>query len=99
MSIPAGVFSQSYFAFWVLVSILWGFGAAIVITVLPLTESKDDLFDAYDGMQTYAKSFTGMSSVVKEVESAKDLDDEEAPVERKMTIESEPADEDETPVK
>lgn len=28
---------------WVLVAIAWGFGAAIVITVLPLTESSEDI--------------------------------------------------------
>jgi hypothetical protein len=32
MSVPAGVFTKSYFAFWVLVAILWGFGAAIIIS-------------------------------------------------------------------
>jgi hypothetical protein len=30
LSVPAGVFYRSYFAFWVLVAIAWGFGAAIV---------------------------------------------------------------------
>jgi hypothetical protein len=43
LSVPAGTFTQSYFAFWVLVSIAWGFGAAIIITVLPLAESQDDI--------------------------------------------------------
>jgi hypothetical protein len=42
-SIPAGVFTKSYFAFWVLVAIAWGFGAALVITALPLIESADDI--------------------------------------------------------
>jgi hypothetical protein len=43
LSIPAGVFSKSYFAFWVLIAMCWGFGAAIIITVLPLSESSDDI--------------------------------------------------------
>jgi hypothetical protein len=43
MSIPAGVFTKSYFAFWVLVAIAWGFGAALIITVLPLVESAEDI--------------------------------------------------------
>jgi Na+/proline symporter len=34
-SVPAQTFTESYFAFWVLISIAWGFGAAIIITVLP----------------------------------------------------------------
>jgi Na+/proline symporter len=43
LSVPAGVFTKSYFAFWVLVAIAWGFGAALVITILPLAESADDI--------------------------------------------------------
>jgi SSS family transporter len=43
LSVPAGVFSRPYFAFWVLTAIAWGFGAAIVITILPLTESAEDI--------------------------------------------------------
>ena len=43
LSVPAGVFSKNYFAFWVLVAIAWGFGAAIIITVLPLVESADEI--------------------------------------------------------
>jgi SSS family transporter len=43
LSVPAGLFSKSYFAFWVLVSIAWGFGAALVITVLPLVESATEI--------------------------------------------------------
>ena len=49
LSIPAGVFSKSYFAFWVLVAILWGFGAAIIITVLPLVESSEDISKVLGG--------------------------------------------------
>jgi urea-proton symporter len=43
LSIPAGVFSKSYFAFWVLISIAWGFGAGITITFLPLSEYSDEI--------------------------------------------------------
>lgn len=43
LSVPAGVFTKSYFAFWVLIAIAWGFGAALIITVLPLVESADDI--------------------------------------------------------
>jgi hypothetical protein len=50
LSVPAGKFTQAYFAFWVLVAIAWGFGAAIIITVLPLTESSDDISRALGGM-------------------------------------------------
>jgi Na+/proline symporter len=43
LSVPAGVFSKSYFAFWILIAIAWAFGAGLVITVLPLVESADDI--------------------------------------------------------
>mmetsp|Transcript_32949 Transcript_32949/g.49750 ORF Transcript_32949/g.49750 Transcript_32949/m.49750 type:complete len:715 (+) Transcript_32949:115-2259(+) len=50
LSIPAGKFTEDYFAFWVLVAILWGFGAATVITVLPLTESSEEIGAVFAGM-------------------------------------------------
>ena len=50
LSVPAGVFTKPYFAFWVLVAIAWGFGAAITITVLPLTESSEDINTVLSGM-------------------------------------------------
>lgn len=50
LSVPAGVFSKSYFAFWVLVAIAWGFGAALTITVLPLTESAEDINTVLSGL-------------------------------------------------
>merc|ERR1712084_107896 len=89
ISIPAGVFTQSYFSFWVMVSILWGFGAAIVITVLPLMESREEIGEAYTGMRSYVKSLKGDSFVEKEIGSAKPTDEEEAGLdrkERKMTM-------------
>lgn len=50
LSIPAGIFTESYFAFWVLVAIAWGFGAALIITILPLVESADDINKVLGGM-------------------------------------------------
>lgn len=32
LSLPAGVFSRSYFAFWVLLALAWGFGGALVVS-------------------------------------------------------------------
>jgi Na+/proline symporter len=54
LSVPAGVFTKSYFAFWVLIAIAWGFGAAIVITALPLTESAEDIDTVLSGMYNAA---------------------------------------------
>jgi len=50
LSIPAQVFTKDYFAFWVLVSIAWGFGAAIVISFLPLIESQTEIARVFSGM-------------------------------------------------
>jgi SSS family transporter len=50
LSIPAGKFTKGYFTFWVLLSIAWGFGAAIVVTILPVKESADDLMAVVNGL-------------------------------------------------
>ena len=59
LSIPAQVFSESYFAFWVLISIAWGFGAAIVISFLPLIESQDEIGKVLSGMFNYVTGRQG----------------------------------------
>lgn len=50
LSVPAGVFTKTYFAFWVLVAIAWGFGAAIIITFMPLIESSEEILTALSGL-------------------------------------------------
>lgn len=50
LSVPAGTFTKSYFAFWVLVAIAWGFGSAIIITFLPLIESQEEIATALSGL-------------------------------------------------
>lgn len=50
LSIPAGKFTKDYFAFWVLVAIAWGFGAAIIITFLPLYESIEEMTGVVKGI-------------------------------------------------
>jgi hypothetical protein len=59
LSIPAGKFTKDYFAFWVLITIAWGFGAAIIITVLPLVESSTEIMKVLGGM---CSCFLGSSS-------------------------------------
>lgn len=81
LSIPAGVFSKNYFAFWVLVSIAWGFGATIFITVLPLTESSEDILRVFNGMYLAVTGKTSESEPESESEVATkevDLEDESA---------------------
>jgi SSS family transporter len=51
LSIPAGKFTESYFSFWVLISIAWGFGAAIIITFLPLAEAQDEIISVLGAMK------------------------------------------------
>jgi len=89
ISIPAGVFTQTYFAFWVMVAVIWGFGAAVIIIALPLLESRDEIGEAYTVMKS--KSFKAKSDIAKEVDVAEAVDDEEAAVnekkfERGMTL-------------
>jgi len=75
LSIPAGVFTESYFAFWVLVAIAWGFGAAITITFMPIMESSEEIMDVLSGMWNYitcsegnAKDFAGKDAIEEDVE-------------------------------
>jgi SSS family transporter len=55
LSIPAGKFTKDYFAFWVLLAIAWGFGAAIILTILPIMESSAELGEVVNGMMGRSK--------------------------------------------
>jgi len=74
LSVPAGVFSQSYFAFWVLVAIAWGFGAALVITILPLVESSDDIMSVLNGMASMCTGKPIPDSEFEHENAAKEID-------------------------
>ncbi|CAN0211982.1 unnamed protein product [Ectocarpus sp. 6 AP-2014] len=50
LSLPAGVFSEGYFDFWVALSILWGLVATMFVVFLPLYESKDAIVSVFKGM-------------------------------------------------
>lgn len=50
LSIPAGQFSEGYFAFWILIAIAWSFGSAIIIVSLPIIESREDISRVTGGM-------------------------------------------------
>lgn len=78
LSTPAGIFTQSYFAFWVLLAIAWGFGAALVITILPLAESQDDIFKVFGGMLKCMCSCLKKKPEDAEEPEAKDEPKEEA---------------------
>mmetsp|Transcript_24090 Transcript_24090/g.32035 ORF Transcript_24090/g.32035 Transcript_24090/m.32035 type:complete len:698 (+) Transcript_24090:109-2202(+) len=74
LSIPAGVFTESYFAFWVLVAIAWGFGAAITITFLPLMESSEEILEVLSGMWNYV---TCRSGNAKEFSKDEEVEEED----------------------
>lgn len=78
LSVPAGVFTKSYFSFWVLIAIGWGFGAAIIITVLPLSESSEDINTVLSGIYN---SVTGREAEQADepVEAGKMADEEDEP--------------------
>jgi Na+/proline symporter len=50
LAIPAEVFSQGYFGFWIMIAILWGFGAAAAMILLPLFESSHDIAVVLNGI-------------------------------------------------
>jgi len=79
LSIPAGKFTEAYFAFWVLVSIAWGFGAAIVISFLPLFESQEEIGDVLSGMLNMLLCRSG--------QNAEAFQEEEAPAAAAKTLE------------
>jgi len=56
LSLPEGVFTKDYFAFWVFLSLAWGFTASVVIIILPIYESWDSITRVYQG---FAYDFLG----------------------------------------
>ena len=51
------VFIKGYFAFWIMISKLWGFGAALIITCLPLSESAHDAQHIIEGIASSIVSY------------------------------------------
>jgi urea-proton symporter len=82
LSVPAGVFTRSYFAFWVLVAIAWGFGAAIILAILPLTESAEDINMVLSGIY-YAiickEAPQAVDPATLEEKEAKEISDDATP--------------------
>lgn len=66
LSAPAGVFTKSYFSFWVLVAVAWGFGSALIITVLPLSESASDINNVLSGLYNTVTGREAERPVVEE---------------------------------
>lgn len=47
LTVPAGVFSESYFGLWVVISIIWALIATVICTFLPLLESWQIICDVF----------------------------------------------------
>ena len=79
LSVPAGVFSQSYFAFWVFISIAWGFFGALVVWILPVSENSEDIGRFVTGV---FRAMTGRDTGATDGEevAAKEVAEEPAPV-------------------
>jgi len=54
LSLPAGMFTKEYFAFWVFIALVWGFVASVVIIVLPIYESWTDIKFVIDSIRGVA---------------------------------------------
>lgn len=93
LSVPAGVFTQSYFAFWVLVAIAWGFGAALVITILPLVESATEINMVLGGVLNAITGKTPNRPDLAEQEEAEKAveEEEEGPTKVETPAEETPA--------
>jgi len=72
LSIPAGVFTKDYFAFWVFISLAWGFTASLVIIVLPVYESTDSI----KGVLFAICRFTGLMQQEKDNKLVEDRPEE-----------------------
>jgi hypothetical protein len=84
LSVPAGVFTESYFAFWVLVALAWGFGAALIITILPLVESADDINMVLSGVWAMMTGSTYVRPDLAQQEEAEEADEKEVKDEKEV---------------
>ena len=69
LSLPAGVFSEGYFDFWVILSIIWGIVATVFVVFLPLWESREGMGSVFAGI--FGGSAT--SSTAKTAEKAPEV--------------------------
>jgi urea-proton symporter len=56
LALAAGVFPEGYFTFWVILSMAWGFAAALVATFLPLFESGQTMVQIFKNLISCTKS-------------------------------------------
>jgi hypothetical protein len=70
LSVPAQVFSKDYFAFWVVISIAWAFGAALTVSIMPIWESSSDLLRVFSGIGNYMTGKSGNAAQYAEEPAA-----------------------------
>lgn len=63
LALPAGVFSLSYFTFWVYVSLAWGVISTCILIILPLWESREGVI----AVLTFGKVQLGLNGSRKDV--------------------------------
>ncbi|KAK9808723.1 hypothetical protein WJX72_002523 [[Myrmecia] bisecta] len=72
LALPAGVFNEGYFTFWVVLSMIWGLIATIIATFLPIWESRDSLKSIFAHMcgkgTSPSKDAPSLEKPVKEVQ-------------------------------
>lgn len=64
LTIPAFAFSEGYFTFWVILSIIWGVVATIVCICLPLYEGREGIYSSLRGLFTDPPTLTELYSAL-----------------------------------
>ncbi len=49
LALPAKVFSEGYFTFWVIIAMVWGIVASVVCICLPIIEASDIFVAIFSG--------------------------------------------------
>ena len=52
LALPATVFSENYFTFWIILALVWGWAATLIMIFLPVWEAKDAIFTIAAHMAT-----------------------------------------------
>jgi hypothetical protein len=87
LSIPAGQFSEDYFAFWILIAIAWSFGSALIIVALPLIESSEDISRVGGGMWRYMLGKPPVDATPGEEVAPKDMEEVAEPASKASAME------------
>ncbi|MEW5314226.1 MAG: hypothetical protein WDW38_005738 [Sanguina aurantia] len=70
LALPAGVFSQGYFTFWVIVAIIWGVVASAICILLPLWEARSTFYNVAVAVFTCAPPASASSAAQQDISVA-----------------------------